>query len=91
MPVTLTGPPSACCWTGIKHLGTPEGRIEPLGGLNTYISEPPPNALSESHKKVLLFLADAYGPLFINNELLQDYFASRGLSFAVDMSVTIRH
>ncbi|KAF8550811.1 hypothetical protein OG21DRAFT_365226 [Imleria badia] len=80
MPTTLTSPPGACCWTGIKHVGTPEGRIEPLGGLNTYISEPPPNALLGPHKKVLLFLADAYGPLFINNKLLQDYFASQGFT-----------
>ncbi|KAH0831901.1 hypothetical protein J3R83DRAFT_12783 [Lanmaoa asiatica] len=78
MPITLASPPGACCWTGIKHTGTPEGRIEPLGGLDTYISEPPANTASGPHKRVLLFLADAYGPLFINNKLLQDYFASRG-------------
>ncbi|KAG8214444.1 hypothetical protein J3R82DRAFT_9467 [Butyriboletus roseoflavus] len=87
MPTTLAGPPNACCWTGIKHTGTPEGRTEPLGGLETYISEPPANAASEPHKKVLLFLADAYGPLFINNKLLQDYFASQGTSFAVGLIV----
>ena len=79
MPITLAGPPNACCWTGIKHTGTPEGRIEPLGGLDTYVSEPPANTESRPHKKVLLFLADAYGPLFINNRLLQDYFASQAM------------
>ena len=83
MPFTLTSPPNAYCWTGIKHTGTPEGRIEPLGGLDTYVSEPPANAQSGPHEKVLLFLADAYGPLLINNKLLQDYFASRGISFAM--------
>ncbi|KAF8435802.1 hypothetical protein L210DRAFT_2510011 [Boletus edulis BED1] len=41
MSTTLAGPPSSCCWTGVKHSGTPEGRIELLGGLNTYVAEPP--------------------------------------------------
>ena len=79
MSTTLAGPPSSCCWTGVKHTGTPEGRIEPLGGLNTYIAETPA-AASGPHKKVLLFLSDIWGPLFNNNKLLQDYFASSGAS-----------
>ena len=60
----------SCRMRTVKHTGTPEGRIEPPGGLDTYISEPPANTESRPHKKVLLFLADAYGPLFINNKLL---------------------
>ena len=78
MSTTLAGPPSACCWTGFKHTGSPEGRIEPLGGLDTYIAEPPAGTTSGPHRKVLLFLADIRGPLFINSKLLQDYFASCG-------------
>jgi dienelactone hydrolase len=78
MSTTLAGPPSTCCWTGFKHTGTPEGRIEPLGGLDTYIAEPPAGATSGPEKKVLLFLADVWGALFVNNKLLQDYFASCG-------------
>ncbi|KAF8555051.1 alpha/beta-hydrolase [Imleria badia] len=78
MSTTLAGPPSSCCWTGIKHTGTAEGRIEPLGGLDTYIAELHTGATSGAHKKVILFLSDVYGPLFINNKLLQDYFASCG-------------
>ncbi|KAH7886374.1 dienelactone hydrolase [Phlebopus sp. FC_14] len=73
----LAGPPGNCCFTCVKHCGTPVGRIEELGGMNTYISDPPPEATGE-HKKVILFLADIWGPLFINNQLLQDYFASWG-------------
>ena len=73
----LAGPPSSCCFTGVKHTGTPKGRVEPLGGLDTYIAEPPATAAGP-HKKVLLFLSDIWGPLFINNKLLQDYFASCG-------------
>ena len=79
MPITLAGPPGGCCWTAIKHTGNPEGRIEPLGGLDTYISEPPAGVETKPYKKVLMFFADAYGPLFINNKLLQDHFASRGM------------
>ncbi|KAG8219214.1 dienelactone hydrolase family-domain-containing protein [Butyriboletus roseoflavus] len=78
MSSTLAGPPTSCCWTGIKHTGTPEGRVELLGGLNTYIADPPAGAASTPHKRVLLFLADVWGPMFINNKLLQDYFASCG-------------
>lgn len=78
MSTTIAGPPSSCCWTGFKHTGTPEGRVESLGGLNTYIAEPPANASSGPHKKVLLFLSDIWGSMYINNKLLQDYFASFG-------------
>jgi len=78
MSTALAGPPSACCWAGVKHDGTPEGRIESLGGLNTYIAQPPAGAPLGPNKKVLLFLADIHGPLHINNKLLQDYFATWG-------------
>lgn len=77
MSTTLAGPPSTCCWTGFKHSGTPEGRVESLGGLDTYIAEPRLTT-SGSHKKVLLFFSDIFGSLHINNKLLQDYFASWG-------------
>ncbi|KIJ09628.1 hypothetical protein PAXINDRAFT_172426 [Paxillus involutus ATCC 200175] len=78
MSTTLAGAPGACCFTGVQHSGTPVGRVEDLGGLSTYISEPPAAVVAGTHKKVILFLADIYGPLFINNQLLQDYFASSG-------------
>lgn len=78
MSSTLAGPPGSCCWTGVKHTGTPEGRVELLGGLNTYIADPPAGRTSTPHKKVLLFLADVWGSMFVNNKLLQDYFASCG-------------
>ncbi|KAN0087421.1 Dienelactone hydrolase family domain containing protein [Tylopilus felleus] len=78
MSTTLTGPPGTCCWTAIKHTGDSVGRVESLGGLDTYISEPPANAVSGPDRKVLLFFADAYGPLFINGKLLQDHFAAQG-------------
>ncbi|KAH7921535.1 alpha/beta-hydrolase [Leucogyrophana mollusca] len=76
MSSTLAGTPGDCCWTGIKHTGTPVGHVEELGGMNTYISLPQSGA--SSTKKVILFLADVYGALFLNNKLLQDYFAASG-------------
>ncbi|KAG9310231.1 dienelactone hydrolase [Chiua virens] len=76
MNTTLAGSPSTCCFTGLKHTGDPEGRIESIGGLNTYVAEPPTTL--GSHRKVLLYLSDVFGSFFINNKLLQDYFASCG-------------
>ncbi|KAH7921536.1 alpha/beta-hydrolase [Leucogyrophana mollusca] len=78
MSTTLASAPSSCCWSGVKHSGAPAGRVEELGGLTTYISEPPTPQPASAPKKVILFLADVYGPLFINNQLLQDYFAAAG-------------
>jgi len=78
MSPTLASAPAGCCFSGVKHTGTPIGRIEDLGGMQTYISEPPSSAATQ---KVILFLADVWGPLFVNNQLLQDYFASCGASF----------
>jgi hypothetical protein len=40
------------------------------------MSEPPSSA--DGPKKVVLFFADVCGPFYLNNQLLQDYFASRG-------------
>ncbi|KAH7909058.1 Alpha/Beta hydrolase protein [Hygrophoropsis aurantiaca] len=75
----LAKAPSSCCWSGVKHTGTPVGRVEELGGMTTYITEPSSSAQSTSGpKKVILFLPDVYGPLFVNNQLLQDYFATFG-------------
>ncbi|KAG0697750.1 dienelactone hydrolase [Suillus ampliporus] len=75
MSSTLATAPGSCCWPGVKHTGTPVGRIEALGGIETYISDPPTGTATQN---VILFLADVYGPLFVNNQLLQDYFASYG-------------
>jgi dienelactone hydrolase len=75
MSPTLASAPGSCCFSGIKHTGTPVGRIEELGGIQTYISDPPASATTQ---KVILYLSDIWGSLFINNQLIQDYFASCG-------------
>ncbi|KAJ7472022.1 hypothetical protein FB451DRAFT_1036989 [Mycena latifolia] len=69
------------CFTGVKHSGTAFGRTETIAGVDTYVSDLPSSALlAGAPKKVLLFLADIYGPFFINCQLIQDYFASQGSS-----------
>lgn len=73
MSPTLASAPGSCCFSGVKHIGTPVGRVEDLGGIPTYISDPP-----AATQKVILFLADVWSPLFVNNKLVQDYFASCG-------------
>jgi hypothetical protein len=76
---TLAGPPGDCCFTGVKHSGTPAGKTVSIANVPTYISNPPNATASTDPKKIILFLADVYGPFFLNNQLLQDYFADRGV------------
>ncbi|KAG1736990.1 Alpha/Beta hydrolase protein [Suillus lakei] len=73
MSPALASAPGSCCLSAVKHTDTPVGHIEDLGGIPTYISDPP-----ASTQKVILFLADIWGPLFVNNKWIQDYFASFG-------------
>ena len=65
--------PSGCCFTGFKHEGTPGGHEISLGGMQTYMSTP-----LKPTNKILFFFADIMGPFYVNNKLLQDYFASNG-------------
>jgi hypothetical protein len=82
----LAGPPGGdCCVKGIKHFGEPSGETITIAGIQTYISKPPPppkDSTSSSHvdKKIILYFADVFGPFYINAQLLQDYYASHGLS-----------
>lgn len=71
----LAKSPGEHCVTGVRHSGDPVGEVKEIGGLDTYVSLPPQGL---TVKGVLLFYADVYGPLYINNKLLQDYFASQG-------------
>ena len=77
----LAGPPGDCCVRGVKHSGEPVGKTITIAGVQTYISEPPAKAVSsQDKKKVFLYLADVFGPFYINAQLLQDYYASGGSS-----------
>ncbi|KAF5346077.1 hypothetical protein D9756_010835 [Leucocoprinus leucothites] len=70
----IAGPHSDHCVKGVKHTGEPVGKTLEFGGLSTYVSEPK----SGEAKGIILFFPDAFGPFFINNQLLQDYFAENG-------------
>ncbi|EMD32541.1 hypothetical protein CERSUDRAFT_161458 [Gelatoporia subvermispora B] len=75
---TLAGPPGECCIKTVQHSGTPRGNVEKIVDVETYISRPPGLETSERYEKILLFFSDVFGPLYINNRLIQDYFASHG-------------
>ena len=76
----LAGPPGDCCVKGVKHFGEPSGETTTIAGVQTYISKPPPAKDSSHDKKIILYFADVFGPFYINAQLLQDYYASHGLS-----------
>jgi len=74
----LAGPPGDCCFKAVPHVGTAVGQTEVIGGLNTYVSLPPKG--QDGPKRVIIFYADVFGPLFRNNMLIQDYFATYGFT-----------
>jgi hypothetical protein len=84
----LAGAPGDCCVKGVKHFGEPNGESITIAGIQTYISKPPPPKDHSSHdkldKKIILYFSDAFGPFYINAQLLQDYFASHGLFSQLD-------
>ena len=62
------------CFKTVAHSGTPLGHTETIAGVATYVSEPTGTA----RNKILLFFADVFGPFYLNNQLVQDWFASNG-------------
>ena len=46
---------SACCLSGKVHTGKPTGRIDTLGGLQTYIAEPSGGSKAQS----IVFITDS--------------------------------
>ncbi|KAF8198268.1 Alpha/Beta hydrolase protein [Mycena galopus ATCC 62051] len=76
---TIAHPHCDNCFTGVKHSGDPVGKTVTIADIPTYVSEPPPSTTTPNGpKKVVLFFADVFGPFYLNNQLLQDYFASQG-------------
>ncbi|KAK0439999.1 Alpha/Beta hydrolase protein [Desarmillaria tabescens] len=74
----LAGSLGECCFTAVKHEGTPIGRTDAIAGVPTYVSEPPSGGKTAQKPRVVLYFADVYGPFYVNNQLVQDYFASQG-------------
>ncbi|KAK7027269.1 hypothetical protein VNI00_015358 [Paramarasmius palmivorus] len=62
--------------TGVIHEGTAKGKWEKIGGVDCYVATP--SNADYPKDKVLLYLADAFGPRLINSELLVDSFAENG-------------
>ncbi|KAF9225118.1 alpha/beta-hydrolase [Gyrodon lividus] len=67
------------CFKTVPHAGTPLGKTETIAGVPTYVSEPK-DASTPGQKKILLFFSDVFSPFYINNQLVQDYFASHGFT-----------
>ncbi|KAI0801391.1 alpha/beta-hydrolase [Fomes fomentarius] len=74
MSATLAGSPGDCCIRTVQHVGEIRGKVEVVAGVETYVSRPP----DESNKKIILFFGDVYGPLYVNSQLIMDYWASNG-------------
>lgn len=70
---SLASAPGDCCFTGFKHEGTAQGSTVELAGLKTYVSEP-----KTKGKTIVFYFADVYSPMYINAQLIQDYFATHG-------------
>ncbi|GLB43347.1 putative dienelactone hydrolase family protein [Lyophyllum shimeji] len=63
------------CISGVTHEGTPQGKWEEIGDVNSYVATP---TIDYPKDKVVLFLTDVFGPQFLNNQLLADDFARNG-------------
>ncbi|CAL1702668.1 unnamed protein product [Somion occarium] len=63
------------CISGVRHEGTPEGKIEKIGGIRSYIATPHGEY---SKDKVIVFIPDVFGIDMDNGKLLADAFAHDG-------------
>ncbi|KAK1234242.1 hypothetical protein PQX77_002549 [Marasmius sp. AFHP31] len=63
------------CVKGAIHEGTPKGKVEKIGGVDTYVATP---SVDYPKDKVLLFLPDVFGMQLVNAQLLADSFAENG-------------
>ncbi|KAJ7087618.1 dienelactone hydrolase endo-1,3,1,4-beta-D-glucanase [Mycena belliarum] len=61
--------------SGVTHDGTPEGKIETIGGVECYVGTPTADFPKD---KVLLLLTDIFGLTLVNSQLLVDDFAKNG-------------
>jgi len=68
------------CVQGVTHEGTPEGKWEKLGGVDSYVATP---TMDYPKDKVLLVLPDIFGAHLINAQLLADDFARNGFKTVI--------
>ncbi|KAI0049329.1 alpha/beta-hydrolase [Auriscalpium vulgare] len=74
----------ADCFKGVRHEGIPEGKIEIVNGVKTYVATPEGDYPRD---KAVIYLSDVYGALnLINHQLLADDFARNGFKvYAPDL------
>ena len=65
------------CFKGSARDGTPSGQITTLHGLKVYLATPPSTSTTAASPSTILYLPDAFGYVFINNQLLADTYAAR--------------
>ncbi|KAI9713007.1 MAG: hypothetical protein M1828_001481 [Chrysothrix sp. TS-e1954] len=63
-----------CCLSGTLASGKPTGRVDQIGGRDTYVAEPS----NGSKTKTVVFLADIFGWELPNIRLLADQYAKAG-------------
>jgi len=63
------------CLTGVRHEGTPEGKIEEIGGIESYVGTP---IVDYPKDAAVILLTDIFGHTLSNNQLLVDDFARNG-------------
>ncbi|KAF7333527.1 Dienelactone hydrolase endo-1,3,1,4-beta-D-glucanase [Mycena venus] len=63
------------CFIAVTHEGTPEGKIETIGGIECYVATP---TIPHPKERMLIFLTDIFGLALPNNRLLADDFARNG-------------
>ncbi len=72
----LASPPADCCLDCFPHEGTPKGTWEDIAGVQTYVSLPPSGG---ARTKIIMYFPDVWGiDIFVNGQLLVDYFAQKG-------------
>lgn len=74
-PAYLAQPPSACCFVGSLHEGTPAGIEEQVVGITTYVARSPAGVAANGH--LIFYFPDVWG-LSNNAKLLMDGFAAAG-------------
>ncbi|KZT43068.1 alpha/beta-hydrolase [Sistotremastrum suecicum HHB10207 ss-3] len=71
------------CIKGVKHEGTPTGKVEKIAGVDVYVALPENNANPD---KAILFLPDVFGHALPNAQLLADDFANNGFAtYLIDL------
>ncbi|KAJ7665978.1 Alpha/Beta hydrolase protein, partial [Mycena polygramma] len=65
---------------GVRHEGTPEGKIETIGGVQCYVATP---TTDYPKNKCILYVTDVFGIHLPNHQLMADDFARNGFKVIV--------